>query len=186
VESLDRLHAKLHGEVPAIRDLWSNRKDEWWPKDEQDLADYLTRHLNEDLQSRGIVVNREVQIRRGIGDGTGQRTDIHVDAVVPGAQPGSYERIYVIVEVKGNWNKELLTAMETQLRDRYLRENKCRDGIYLAGWFSCTKWDDTDNRKNQCSPMNLAEARKFFSQQATTLSQGGFQIESYVLDASLP
>ncbi|PYT57412.1 MAG: hypothetical protein DMG35_20320 [Acidobacteria bacterium] len=185
VESLDRLHSKLHGEVPATRDLWNNRQDKWWPKDEQDFADYLTRHLNEDLKLRGIVVNREVQIRRGIGDGTGQRTDIHVDAVIPG-QPGSYERTYVIVEVKGNWNTELLTAMETQLHDRYLRENKCRDGIYLAGWFTCTKWDDTDNRKNQCSPMNLAEAKDFFSQQATALSGGGFQIESYVLDVSLP
>src|SRR5207245_5735150 len=185
VESLDRLHSKLHGEVPATRDLWNNRQDKWWPKDEQDFADYLTRHLNEDLKLRGIVVNREIQIRRGIGDGTGQRTDIHVDAVIPG-QPGSYERTYVIVEVKGNWNTELLTAMETQLHDRYLRENKCRDGIYLAGWFTCTKWDDTDNRKNQCSPMNLAEAKDFFSQQATALSGGGFQIESYVLDVSLP
>lgn len=186
VESLYRLHSKLHGEVPASRDLWNNRQDKWWPKDEQDFADYLTRHLSEDLKSRGIVVNREVQIRRGIGDGTGQRTDIHVDAVIPEAQPDSYERTYVIVEVKGNWNTELLTAMENQLRDRYLRENKCRDGIYLAGWFTCTKWDATDKRKNQCSPMLLAEAKKFFSQQATAMSGDGFQIEGYVLDVSLP
>jgi hypothetical protein len=186
LESLDRLHLKLHGEIPASRDLWNNQKDKWWPKDEQDLTDYVTRHLNEDLRSRGIVVNREVQIRRGIGDGTGQRTDIHVDAIVPGAELGSYERTYVIVEVKGNWNAELLTAMETQLRDRYLKENKCRDGIYLAGWFTCMKWDDTDNRKNHCSPMTLPEAKKLFSQQATTVSQDGFQIESYVLDLSIP
>jgi len=185
VESLDRLHSKLHGEMPASRDLWNNRKDSWWPKDEQDLADYVARHLNEDLNCRGIIVNREVQIRRGTGDGTGQRTDIHVDAVIPGAQAGNYERTYVIVEVKGNWNTELLTAMETQLRDRYLKDNRCRDGVYLPGWFICTKWDDADTRKKHCSPMTLQEAKTFFSRQAAALSQGGFQIESYVLDASL-
>ena len=186
VESLDRLHSKLHGEIPASRDLWNNLGDSWWPKDEQDLADYVTRQLNEDLKSRGIIVNREVQIRRGIGDGTGQRTDIHVDAVIPAAQPGSYERIYVIVEAKGNWNAELPTAMETQLRDRYLKENKCRDGMYLAAWFTCAKWDDTDHRKKQCSRMTLPEAKECFSQQARVLSEGGFYIRSYVLDISLP
>lgn len=185
LESLDRLHAKLRDELPASRDLWNNRKDLWWPKDEQDLADYVARHLSEDLKSRGIIVNREVQIRRGIGDGTGQRTDVHVDAVIPGAQAENYERTYLIVEVKGNWNAELATAMETQLRDRYLKENKCGDGIYLAGWFTCTKWDDADSRKKQCSPMTLEEAKNRFSLQAIGLSGGGFQIKSYVLDVSL-
>lgn len=185
VESLDRLHSKLHGEMPASRDLWNNQKDSWWPKDEQDLADYVARHLNEDLKSRGVIVNREVQIRRGTGDGTGQRTDIHVDAIIPGAQLGNYERTYVIVEVKGNWNIELLTAMETQLRDRYLKENKFRDGIYLVGRFSSTKWSDTDRRKKQCSGITLAEAKKLLEQQAKDLSTEGAQIKSYVLDISL-
>ena len=185
VESLDRLHLKLHGEIPASRDLWSNRKDNWWPKDEQDLADYVTRHLSDDLRGRGIIVNREVQIRRGIGDGTGQRTDIHVDAVISDASDSNYERLYVIVEVKGNWNSELLGAMETQLRDRYLKNNKCRDGIYLVGWFSCPKWDDTDSRKKQCSTMTLSEAKSFLAKQAEALSGSGVQIESHVLDVSL-
>src|SRR6266481_4816952 len=182
VESLDRLHSKLHGEMPASRDLWNNLRNSWRPKDEQDLADYVARHLDEDLKSRGIIVNREVQIRRGIGDGTGQRTDIHVDAVIPGAQPGSYERIYVILEVKGNWNTELATAMETQLRDRYLKEIRCRDGIYLVGWFTCPKWGDSDHRKKQCSLMTLLEAKRFFSRQATALSIEGTYIKSHVLD----
>jgi len=185
VESLDRLHSKLHGEMPASRDLWNNLRNSWRPKDEQDLADYVARHLDEDLKSRGIIVNREVQIRRGIGDGTGQRTDIHVDAVIPGAQPGSYERIYVILEVKGNWNTELATAMETQLRDRYLKEIRCRDGIYLVGWFTCPKWGDSDHRKKQCSLMTLLEAKRFFSRQATALSIEGTYIKSHVLDVSL-
>jgi len=74
--------------------------------------------------------------------------------------------------------------METQLRDRYLKENRCKDGIYLAGWFICRKWGSTDHRKKQCSPMTLPEAKTFFSKQASALSEDGFQIESYVLDVS--
>src|SRR5262249_23587127 len=86
VESLNRLYSKFHGELPAARDLWNTSKEGSWPKDEQDVADYVARHLDEDLRGRGIIVNREVQIRKGIGARTGQRTDIHVDAVVPGGR----------------------------------------------------------------------------------------------------
>jgi hypothetical protein len=88
-ESLDRLQVRLKGELPASKDLWNADKGQYWPKDEEDLSDYVTRHLDEDIQHRGIVVNREVQVRRGIGSGTGQFTDIHVDAVVPGAKRGT-------------------------------------------------------------------------------------------------
>jgi hypothetical protein len=185
VESLNRLHAKLHGELPAARDLWNSSKEGFWPKDEQDVADYVTRHLNEDLRARGIIVNREVQIRRGTGGGTGQRTDIHVDAVVPGTGGDNFDRIYAIVEVKGNWNAELLSAMETQLRGRYLKDNRCRNGLYLVAWFTCEKWASTDNRKTECCHMSLAEAREFFIRQAQSLSKDGNIIRSYALDVSL-
>lgn len=59
------------------------------------------------------------------------------------------------------------------------------DGIYLPGWFTCTKWDDADTRKKKCSSMTFQEAKSFFSQQAAVLSQRRFQIASYVLDVSL-
>jgi len=185
LESLTRLDATFHGELPAAKYLWNEWQKMFRPKDEQDLSDYVARHLTEDLRDRGIIVNREVQIRRGIGRGSGQLTDIHVDAVIKGAQPGSYERIYVIIEVKGNWHPELWTAMETQLRDRYLKENRCRDGIYLVGWFSCSKWDDTDHRKKQAPSILLSDAAKTLADQALKLSTEGYLIKSYVLDVAL-
>src|SRR5262249_15240827 len=143
-ESLDRLQGKLHDELPAVRDLWNTPKGRMSPKDEQEVADYVARHLREDLRGRGIIVNREVQISRGIGNRTGQRTDIHVDATTPDEQKGSYDWIYAIIEVKGNWNQGLRDAMETQLRDRYLKEKRCMNGLYLVAWFTCAKWDDAD------------------------------------------
>jgi hypothetical protein len=185
IESLDRLAATLHDELSAVRDFWNTREGEISPKDEQEVADRVVRHLREDLKGRGIIVNREVQIRRGIGGGTGQRTDIHVDAVSPGARDGDGDMIYAIVEVKGNWNAELRSAMKTQLLDRYLKEIGSPYGLYLVAWFACAKWTDGDSRKKKCPSMPLPEAREFFSQQAIDLSKGGSFIRSYILDSSL-
>ena len=185
MESLERLDVKLHDELPAVRDLWNTPQVGFSPKDEQEVADYVVRHLREDLRGRGIIVNREVQIRRGIGDGTGQRTDIHVDAVLPEERDGDFDRIYAIVELKGNWHSELRSAMQTQLRDRYLTQAGSRNGLYLVAWFVCEKWRDDDSRKKQCPALTLSKARELFSQQAIGLSKDGSYIRSYVLDASL-
>jgi hypothetical protein len=183
--SLARLQFRLHDELPAVKDLWNGSAGTFWPKDEQDLSIYVARHLRDDLNGRGVIVNREVQIRRGSGDGTGQSTDIHVDATVPGRTAGTYERTYVIIEVKGNWHRELRSAMQTQLRDRYLKNNACKNGIYLVGWFSCEGWRETDPREKQCPKITLPEAAEEFRQQAASLSKDGYLIRAFVLDVSL-
>jgi len=183
--SLGRLQSRLHDELPAANDLWNRSEGEFWPKDEQDLSIYVARHLRDDLSRRGVIVNREVQIRRGSGDGTGESTDIHVDASIPGRTPGTYERTYAIIEVKGNWHRELRSAMETQPRDRYLKNNACKNGIYLVGWFTGARWRDTDRRKGQCPRMTLSEAKEWFGQQAAELSEDSYLIRSYILELSL-
>lgn len=185
MEALDRLGVKFHDELPAVRDIWNTGNEGFAPKDEQEVADYVVRYLREDLRGRGIIVNREVQIRRGIGGGTGQRTDIHVDAVVRERAGGNSDEICAIIEVKGNWNAELSSAMETQLRDRYLKENSCWNGLYLVAWFNCAKWSEADSRKKHLCALLLPDARESFSRQASALSTGGLCIRSYVLDASL-
>ncbi|TDA68007.1 MAG: hypothetical protein D9V47_09180 [Clostridia bacterium] len=163
IESLNRLEAKLQGETPAAIDLWNECKVDnetvYRPKDENRLSDYVKRHLDEDLKQRGIIFNREVEIRRGAGPGTGERTDIHVDAVVRGLNGEAYDRVSAIIEVKGCWNHELDHAMETQLVDRYLRDNRCQHGLYLIGWFDCVQWDSNDYRKSQVPQLSRAEAK---------------------------
>ena len=186
LESLHRLNAKLHDKVVPVKFLWfPSGTGAYRPREEQDLTDYVYIHLDEDLGQRAIIVNREVQIRRGAGRGSGKSTDIHVDAVVPAVESERYERFYAIIEAKGNWNKDLLTAMETQLRNRYLKDLGCQFGIYLVGWFSSSNWDQSDYRKAKCPSMSLAEARSYFEKQARDLSTDGFNLKSYVLDLSL-
>jgi hypothetical protein len=81
IESLKRLEATLQGETPAAQFLWDKTNENGWrPKDENSLSDYVKIHLDKDLRQRGVIVNREVEIRHGHGE----RTDIHVDAIIRG------------------------------------------------------------------------------------------------------
>jgi hypothetical protein len=89
------------------------------PKDENRFSDYVVRYLKNNLKERGVIVNREVEIRRG------ERTDIQVDAVRKKPNGDVYDSITVIIEVKGCWNDELNSAMEVQLVNRYLKDNTC-------------------------------------------------------------
>jgi len=179
IESLKRLEAKLHGEIPAVEDLWDRiDKNSYRPKDENSLSNYVQRHLDEDLGPKGIVANREVQIHRG------ERTDIHVDAIAYDSHGQIYDRVTTIIEVKGCWNPELNTAMETQLVDRYLADNHCQHGLYLVGWYNCDQWDGHDHRKNDAPKLGIDEARLQFDTQATQLSQQGKQIKALLLDAT--
>lgn len=185
IESMKRLEAKLQGETPAVIDLWN--ENPYRPKDENRFSDYVKRHLDEDLRQRGIIINREVEIRRGIGAGTGERTDIHVDAVIRPPHGEVYDTVTVIIEVKGCWHKELETAMKTQLFEHYLKDNRCRHGLYFVGWFYCNHWDDGDYRKKQTQKynLNIDEAKRKFDTQAQELSQQGVIIKALVLNTAL-
>lgn len=187
VESLEHLQEALQGENPAAIELWDNRGNArnpaWCPVDELRLSDWIARHLREQLSGRGIVVNREVQIRRG------QQTDIHIDAVVPGDRGQAAGAVSAIIEVKGCWNPELATAMETQLVGRYLKDNHCPNGLYLVGWFNCDRWSAGDCRKNDTPSYSLSEACTRFADQAerleSTAAVPGLVLRSVVLNTSL-
>lgn len=187
IESLQHLNSKLQGETPAAIDLWNQLdRTTFRPKDENDFTNYVKRHLDEDLKVRGIIVNREVEIRRGVGGAQGERTDVQVDAVLRRDGDHDYDVITVIIEAKGCWHDELMTAMETQLRDRYLNENQCRHGLYLVGWFNCEQWDQTDPRYTaKVRRLQKPELEQFLENQATSLSNDGVVLRSFVTNAAL-
>ena len=186
LESLSHLQAELHGEIASVGDLWNSKEADWWPKQEEDVSDYIARHLKKDLADRGIIINREVQIRRGRrGEMAGQSTDIHVDAVpAEGTQGQLYGSIGVVIEVKGSWNDGLMQDMEGQLRDRYMKNNECRAGLYFVAHFKAFRWIATDGRRAKGDAIDISGLRQQLANQADGLS-GSVLIQSMVLDASL-
>lgn len=184
-DSLERFEQKLHGETPENVFLWNDLGDKKFnPRTENEFSDYVKKHFIEDLKGKGIIVNREVEIRKTTGNIQGQRTDLQVDAILKKPERDSHEIISVIVEVKGNWHSELKTAMETQLVDRYLKNNTCKYGLYLIGWFGSEMWKD-ENRKRKIPKFSIEEAKIFFNEQAEKLSDNEREVRAYVVDVRL-
>ena len=153
IESLTRLQEMLHDETPARIFLWNDPpgndgQKHYSPKDENSFSNYVKQHLEYDLKQRGIIVLREVEIRHATGGAAGERIDLYVDAYVTNQDHTKIDILTVIIEVKGCWHKEVNTAMQTQLTERYLKDNSCRHGLYLVGWFNCPQWDRADYRKS--------------------------------------
>jgi hypothetical protein len=151
----------------------------------QRLAALLDSDLCEDTddQIRGAVLSQVWPDLLSFEDLTGYLTLPKAIAREP--RSGEPHRISVIIEVKGCWNRALKIAMKEQLVDRYLAESDCRYGLYLVGWFLCDAWDDEDYRKGDTPTWPLQQAREHLQKQAVGLSQSGFLIRSFVLDAEL-
>jgi hypothetical protein len=182
IASLKRLEQTLHGVTPMATFLWNNNR----PRSENDFSDYVKNHLENDLNKRGFFANREVEFRRLKQSGVGEKTDIVVDAVCQFGE--QFETVSVVIESKGCWNKDLKTAMEFQLRDRYLIDDQHRIGLYLVGWFLCDKWDGNHDQKKATLKLKLSieEMQAFFDQQAADLSCDPIHIQALVLNAGLP
>ncbi len=189
LESLQQLEERLQGETPAAPDLWdqTNRtkgQEKFCPKDENHFSDYLKRYLDHDLRERGVIINREVEIRRGEGGGQGENTDIYVSAVIR-KNHEIYDVARVIIEVKCCWNQELQTAMKTQLVDRYLKDNDCQTGIYAVGWFMCPQLDKRRYQYQKTPKWTIDQAQTFFNKQADSLSDETQKIKAIVINAAL-
>jgi hypothetical protein len=175
VEALSEIQAKLHAETPAAQFLWNNDR----PKEEEAISDWVKIDLETLLVSRGIILNREVQIH------VKEKTDIHVDAISRENPKDEFGRSKVIIEVKGCWNPDQKTAMQHQLVDRYLAQNDCKHGIFLFAWFLCNTWSREDPRRRQVKFASRSKAEKYFCAEAERLSKPPLQLKSIVLDATI-
>jgi len=190
MESLERFQAYYkYLPMPAVARLWNyqgsgNRQKNFAPKDEEDLSEEIARWIRDDLgPAKGVIVNREVQPRRG------QKTDIYVNATAQDVASPISNVLTVVVEVKGCWNRELLSSMRTQLADRYMKDNSLSCGLYVVGWYSCDKWDGiVDKRKKDVYRKTLAELETFLNNLASEIKRNGAnvaEIRSLVLNLTL-
>ncbi len=173
--SLQRLQQKLHGQTPLAPFLWdlADNGKSGRPKSEDRLSDFVKHHLECDLPT--FVIDREVQIQNLKEHGIGERTDLKIEA-----KDAEGRSLSVIIESKGCWNKELMTAMESQLAERYLKLAAESCGIYLVGWFRCERLAD----KYCVFPGTKEELSTTLNGQAQELSKGRGNLSAFVLDAS--
>ncbi|MGC4043232.1 MAG: hypothetical protein QM758_05465 [Armatimonas sp.] len=182
MESLERLQQDLGDEGVPAQFLWDTRSRE--PKEEEALSDFIAYHFKRDLSRFGPIVAREVQIRRRLMDSQeGERTDIQVSVQVPSVAAAGLTWISVIIEVKGDWNPEVETAMQVQLVDRYLEKNSCQHGLFVVVWMKLKKV--TSSGRGRPPKYTLATLRSTLTTQAKTLSNPTRRIEAFVLDASV-
>jgi len=174
--SLQQLQKKLHGQTPLAPFLWNifENGDSGHPKSEDRFSDFIKHHLEIDLPT--FVIDREVQIKNLREHGIGERTDLKIEAKDPEGRSLS-----VIIESKGCWNSGLLTAMKTQLSERYLKFAPEACGIYLVGWFRCERWDGENKNSFKGTREELIHE---LGTQAKALSGGKICVSAFVLDAS--
>lgn len=158
--------------------LWIPNENYIKPRGENEFSTYLMNRMKYYVERYNIILNREVEWRPSRPSFEGERTDIHVNAK---ATNGNI--ITCIIEVKGNWNKELKTAMKNQLADRYLKDSSTRSGIYLVAWFNSEEWKK-DYRKSQRPIKEKQEAIDIFINQSEELNEMGYYVKPYVMDLS--
>jgi hypothetical protein len=167
------------GQPPMVGELW-NTRPEATPKDEGDLSNWLAARLQAALGS-GFDVSRE-RLARGGGQGRGKSTDLQV---VCHSAPGSPDRIELLIEVKGCWERGVKAKMKTQLVEGYMAETGIDHAIYLVFWFDGAGWSESDYRRGDSAFDVLEEATTYLASQAAQLSgTSGGRIETFVFDGS--
>lgn len=186
-ESLTRLQTLLSAPNGWATLLW-HRADSyattgWWPTWEDDLSDLVATFLQHDLAARQVIVNREVQILRPGLDG--RRTDVHVQAG-SAMSTGEPEPLTVIVECKGCWNREMPTGLDSQLVSKYLATPGRSAGIYLIGYFDCSRWNHKMRPGREHTSHELADVMAEHARIADlAAARESVPVTAFVLDCRL-
>jgi hypothetical protein len=115
----------------------------------------------------------------------GEAVDLLVVAFARAELEGT-PQVSVSVEPKCCWHRDLGTAMQEQLVDRYLDADQTQ-GIYVVAHFQADTWSDNDRQfRSACARRDLDTSREFFVAQAAAISRDQLaEISSFVLDCHL-
>ena len=186
LESLDRFQADLQGEPTTAEVLWVPlRATEhrstitgYEVREENYFSNVLRQHFRQDLVRANLLIKRELEIRPSLGVGTGQRTDIFVEAFTRGPGNEKTAVVTVVIEVKLSANKEAETALSAQLRG-YLADQAYKHGIFLVGWHF------GQYKAKPAARLDQAALLVQLNQQAAALAPA-YHIKARVLDIRLP
>ncbi|MFC8408749.1 NACHT domain-containing protein [Arthrobacter sp. NPDC057259] len=183
LEALIKVQERLQGDTPSSPLLWDTHSKR--PKSEDEVSDYLRTELQNLLLQSGVVVNREVQVRRILPSPLPERTDLRIDAVTSPAGAAA-DLITIAGEVKGCWNKEILGSVQSQLVDRYMADIHSSFGIYIVIWFDPESWTPSDQRRRSAAAFGgLEELRAALNVKVSEQAKAGHNVALVILDASL-
>lgn len=129
VEDMRALMVQELGEVQKwLRGSETDPLDTFYPGGKRVDENTARNRIVDRLQGRMTALGLSVIIERHMA-GT-NRCDITASAVIDGTGR------LLVIEVKGQWNKELFTAASAQLDERYaIHPEAARQGIYLVLWY---------------------------------------------------
>ena len=181
LEELEAIQGWLTYETPQAFSLWNQAPPDYQsPKDENTISDWYCHALRLRLRDRGLIINREVEVRRRSHRGVGLRQDLRVEVV--NAQAG--ESYVVVVEVKGIWNDDLRSNLASQLARDYLIDGGLTHGIYLVVSFDAAQV--TDANKRSAILRNQVDNLLGLLEDQSTAFKPELQIRPVIHDASLP
>lgn len=183
--ALDEIQARLQADTPSAYLLWDTHAKR--PKSEEEISDYLAIELEQRLNARGVVVNREVQVRRSKPSGLAERTDLRIEALPPDHDSvKSMGTLCIPGEVKGIWNGEVIESLETQLIQRYMVDFQTDHGVYVVAWFDPASWTTSDSRRSKAaSHGGVANISAVLEAEAEKQRARGRVVAVRVLDCSL-
>lgn len=179
VEALETIQGWLRNETPQSFALWNVGPGFSNPKDENRISDWYCHALRLVLDRGGLVINREVEVKRVADAGVGRRQDIRIEV----RDPSSGELFVVVVEVKGIWNREVRSSLSSQLAHDYLLAGGLTHGVYLVVDFDSSQM--THVSKVRQANRNRPNLIEHLEQQAG-LEAPALRIKAVVHDASLP
>ncbi|MFC9773402.1 MULTISPECIES: hypothetical protein [unclassified Pseudarthrobacter] len=176
-EALVDIQERIVGNTPESHLLWETRVMR--PKSEDEVSDYLLNRLRDRLETKSVVVNREVQVRRNSSSGIPERTDLLIEAFRAQDSP-----IRVVVEVKGAWSVELMSAIPEQLVGRYLKDYPSANGVYIVLWPDVGSWSAKDGREDRTRMARLDRLaiELDLSEQADEAARSGYPVQVVHLD----
>lgn len=180
LDAIDAVHGEIRRDPDVLSTFWEKQLGEttYIPPDERTFAtrfvDRLDRHLD------GVILRQECQLSLKVGDVKGTLLDIEAIVHVDGGPDA-----VVIIEAKGNWHRDVRTAMKDQLVDRYLTGKRTRTGIYLLAAYASSHWAPADWRLAPALRNTATVLLDVLEAQATDLSTGPTSVHSRTIDLTI-
>lgn len=167
IELLDEIQQRLKGAA-------TNPVEVFYFGDDRVDENTARNRIVDMLEARMNALNLAVVVEHQMKDAN--RCDFTASTSINGSQ------VILVIEVKGQWHKELFTAASAQLADRYMIYPGAADqGVYLALWFG---GDETVAGRKAPAITSADELRnEILTQMPESLMN---RIDVYVLDLSRP